>query len=313
MLTLKGCRARQQRLLQVMEARGWDLFVTGNYRTIYYLSGVLGAAETPALLSLTADGSCSAALPDNVSSLRCGVELASVTGEDATPVILALRKKKHDDEIAEIRASLRLCVVAYDTARAMMQPGLTEIDIHSAMSAAINREAGISVALTGDFACGLRGVRGGGPPTSRKLEAGDLYCLDLFPAPALYFGDVCRTFAVGEPTDAQVRAVELVGSTMRAAEAMVRPGVAARDVYRFVQERLDETFWHHAGHGIGHHGHEAPRLIPESDDVFEEGDVFTIEPGIYHDALQGGIRIEDNYLVHADGVENLFDYPLGLV
>jgi len=84
-------------------------------------------------------------------------------------------------------------------------------------------------------------------------------------------------------------------------------------VYRFVKERLDETFWHHAGHGIGHHGHEAPRLIPGSDDVFEEGDVFTIEPGIYHDALQGGIRIEDNYRVHPAGVENLFDYPLGLV
>ena len=357
MLTPEGCRARQQRLLHMMDERGWQLFVTANYRTVYYLSGILGAADTPASLLLTADGRCTvisggnapehaademialetysitrslndlagdaaALFPNNFSSLRCGVDLASVPMrmafraaivEDASQAIVALRKKKHDDEMAEIRESLRLCVVAYDAAKAMMQPGLTEIDVHSAMSAAVNRAAGTAVALAGDFACGLRGVRGGGPPTLRKLEQGDLYTLDIFPSPALYFGDVCRTFAVGEPTDEQVRAAGRVGATLRAAEAMVRPGVAARDVYRFVKERLDETFWHHAGHGIGHHGHEAPRLIPGSNDVFEEGDVFTIEPGIYHDALQGGIRIEDNYLVHPDGVENLFDYPLGLV
>ena len=61
----------------------------------------------------------------------------------------------------------------------------------------------------------------------------------------------------------------------------------------------ENSFWHHAGHGIGHHGHEAPRIIPGSDDVFEVGDVITLEPGIYTEALHGGIRLEDNYVVRA--------------
>ena len=58
---------------------------------------------------------------------------------------------------------------------------------------------------------------------------------------------------------------------------MVKPGVKARDVYAFVKSALDEdpvsegSFWHHAGHGIGIHGHEAPRIIPGSRDVFEVG------------------------------------------
>jgi Xaa-Pro aminopeptidase len=337
MITPAGCRARQRPLLEFMELRGWDLFVTANYRTVYYLSGILGAADVPAVLLLRAGGRCTVisganrpdhaadeligletysitrcvddlagdaaenmheVLPDNVASLRCGVDSLSLQMsfraaalEDGSRTILAMRKKKYDDEIAEIRASLRLCAAAYDAAKTMMRPGLTEIEVHSAMSAAVNREAGTAVQLTGDFACGLRGVRGGGPPTARKLESGDLYVLDLFPAPALYFGDVCRTFAVGTPTDEQVRAAELVAGTLRAAEAKVRPGMAARDVYLFVKERLGDSSWHHAGHGIGHHGHEAPRLIPGSDHIFEEGDVFTIEPGIYLDTLQGGIRM----------------------
>ena len=47
-------------------------------------------------------------------------------------------------------------------------------------------------------------------------------------------------------------------------------------------------------HGLGHRGHEAPRISPGSEDIFEEGDVFTLEPGIYYKALQGGIWLEDN-------------------
>ncbi len=234
---------------------------------------------------------------------------------DATAVILQLRKRKEPDEIDEIRASLRLCAVAYTAAKQTIAAGLTELDVFNAMSAAVVREAGTSVALPGDFACGARGIRGGGPPTRRRIQAGDLYILDLFPAPALYFGDTCRTFSVGSPTDLQFRAWEIVSEAVGIGEAMVRPGVRAKDVYTAIKEFLDsheitgKSFWHHAGHGIGHDGHEAPRIIPGSDEVFEEGDVFTLEPGVYTEALQGGIRLEDNYLVREHGIENLFDYP----
>ena len=74
-------------------------------------------------------------------------------------------------------------------------------------------------------------------------------------------------------------------------------------------EFLDEheltrsTFWHHAGHGIGYRGREAPRIIPGCGDVFEVGDVLTLEPGVYSAALQGGIRVEDNYVIREHGLE----------
>jgi Xaa-Pro aminopeptidase len=80
-------------------------------------------------------------------------------------------------------------------------------------------------------------------------------------------------------------------------------------VYAAVKERLDESFWHHAGHGIGFRGHEAPRIIPGSDDVFDEGDVIAMEPGVYSSDLHEGIRLEDNYVVRSNGLENLFSYP----
>jgi Xaa-Pro aminopeptidase len=118
---------------------------------------------------------------------------------------------------------------------------------------------------------------------------------------------------VGEPTDLQQRAWDRVCAAVHLAESLIRPGVLARDVYAAVKEQLDESFWHHLGHDIGFRGHEAPRIIPGSDHCFEVGDVIAVEPGNYSTALHGGIRLEDNYVVREEGLENLFDYPRGLI
>jgi Xaa-Pro dipeptidase len=371
MLTKQGCLARQARLRQALENSGLGLFVTGNYRTAYYFSGVAAAPETPVLFLQWTDGQAALAtaadadvfggevvrlegysieraidhpfhdaagalrglLRRGAAPRRCAVELAATPAifeaalrsvlpdaeiGDGSDMMLALRKKKEEDEIDEIRRSLACCGAAYTAARQAIRPGATELEVYQAMYAAATLEVGTSLDFPGDFACGQRAIRGGGPPTGRVLEVGDLYILDLFPAPALYFGDVCRTFAVGEPSALQVRAWELVREAQRIGESAVRPGVAARSVYRLVKEFLDshaegeKSFWHHAGHGIGHHGHEAPRIIPGSDDVFEAGDVFTLEPGLYSAALRGGIRLEDNYVLRESGLENLFAFPLEL-
>lgn len=351
MLTRAGCERRQQRLLAELAASDRTHFITTNYRTVYYLTGNLVAAETPVAFALMSDGSSLLVTPNKADALattvipfdtyaidrvidhpwrdaaqifndtigntdRPAVEKSGTNAffnrsaaTDATDLILKLRKRKESDEVDEIRESLGLIAAAYDAARATIAPDLTENDVFLAMQSAVVHAAGEFVHLNGDFAVGERAIRGGGPSTERKLQPGDLYILDLFPAPHLYFGDTCRTFAVTKPTTAQLDAHRRVVDAMATGESMIRPGVAARDVYQRVKDMLGESFWHHAGHGIGHHGHEAPRIIPGSEDVFEEGDVITLEPGIYGPELGGGIRIEDNYLVTATGIENLFHYP----
>ena len=67
---------------------------------------------------------------------------------------------------------------------------------------------------------------------------------------------------------------------------------------------------HHAGHGIGLLAQEAPRIIPGSDDVFEVGDVFKLERGLYTERCKAESGSEDNYVLRESGLENLFDYPL---
>jgi len=365
MLTPTDCRTRQKRLLGLMETNQWDVFLTGNYRTVYYLTGILARPDGPSVFILWSDGTSAVIAPVTDGAVatetvpleiysihrsitepahdaakiagdilakrptprRSGVERSGTNAwlarllpdaSDATQGILRLRKRKEQDEIGEIRRSLELCAAAYRAARETLRSGLTEIDVYNAMNAAVIHAAGTVVPFPGDFACGQRCIREGGPPTPRVIESGDLYILDIFPAPALYFGDTCRTFAVSEPADVQHKAWEVVCKAKKIAEEAIRPNVQASDVYQQVKEYLDsepvteKSFWHHVGHGIGHHGHEAPRIIPASQDVFEVGDVFTLEPGVYTEALHGGIRIEDNYLLTESGLVNLFYFPTGL-
>ncbi len=65
----------------------------------------------------------------------------------------------------------------------------------------------------------------------------------------------------------------------------MKPGVSCRAVFEEVDTHMRRAplgeFGHHLGHGIGLFPHEAPHLNPHWNDVFEVGDVFTAEPGLY--------------------------------
>jgi Xaa-Pro aminopeptidase len=56
---------------------------------------------------------------------------------------------------------------------------------------------------------------------------------------------------------------------------------------------------------------DPPCLTPESDDTLVDGDVVTLEPGLYIKGV-GGMRFERNYLITADGLERLTHHHLGL-
>jgi Xaa-Pro aminopeptidase len=110
---------------------------------------------------------------------------------------------------------------------------------------------------------------------------------------------------VGEPSARQLEIHRLVLEAHDAAIEAVRAGVttgvidsAARKV--IADAGLGEHFFHRIGHGLGLEGHEDPSLDPGSGMVLEAGMVFTVEPGIYI-PLWGGVRIEDDVVVEADG------------
>jgi Xaa-Pro aminopeptidase len=203
----------------------------------------------------------------------------------------------------------------YEAARGMIRPGVSELDVFSALQAAAVAACGEMLTGTGnDYACGVRG----GPPRARPCVAGDLFILDLGPAYRGYFADTSRVIAVdGRPTDVQHAAWERVCGALALVERLAKPGVRCRDIYAEVHAWLNAgslgTWSSHLGHGIGLSVHEPPHLNPSWDDTLEEGDVIAVEPALYDPALASGLRIENDYLVTASGLENLSPFPLDMV
>jgi Xaa-Pro aminopeptidase len=118
---------------------------------------------------------------------------------------------------------------------------------------------------------------------------------------------------IGPPTDEMRRLFDHMVAAQDVAFAALRPGVtcAAVDnaVLRYFEDNDLLPFWRqHVGHGIGLRNHEAPFLDVGDRTTVAAGMVFTIEPGLYSDAV-GGFRHSDTVVVTEDGVQVLTDYP----
>src|ERR1035437_10273678 len=97
MLTPAGSGIRQTRLLRRMEEDRLDLFVTGNYRTVYYLTGSLTSPETPAAFALWSDGQSAVINPETYSIDR----VIDKPGHDAANLLLN-SLTQHRDRVSAI-------------------------------------------------------------------------------------------------------------------------------------------------------------------------------------------------------------------
>ncbi|MDA7922145.1 Xaa-Pro peptidase family protein [Verrucomicrobiales bacterium] len=226
-----------------------------------------------------------------------------------------LRRRKDADEVAAFEFTIQCAERAYATAREAIKPGVTEVEVMAAMQESATLEAGEFLSGWGqDFQCG---GPGGFARHGQKIEAGELYVLDVGVGVRGYRSDLCRTFSVdNNPTEAQQEAHAHIIEVMTMGEAMLRPGQSCKEMYDQVNDRLDGwngyQFFHHAGHGVGLDAHEVPRINPAWDDTFEVGDLVAFEPGLYGPELRGGIRLENNYLITEEGHRQLSHFPLAL-
>ena len=245
---------------------------------------------------------------------RSVTEIGDVYWTDIEEVLLRLRRRKDADELRMLARANVANRAMYEYARRSIEPGMDELQVYNGLQSVATRELGEALTYFGqDFQCNSPG----GPPRYRQVNAGELYILDLGVGFRGFRSDNCRTFAVSnQPDERQQRAWQAIVGVFDRVQSYVKPGASCKQLFNDVLEYLSAyqpwEFFHHLGHGVGYAGHEAPRLNPNWDDYFEEGDFFTVEPGLYHEQLRGGIRLEQNYVVTHDGVQLMTDWPLQL-
>jgi Xaa-Pro aminopeptidase len=255
-------------------------------------------------------------LAAELSHLPAQVLGAARSADDIEPLILEMREVKDRDEIAAIRRGVRVAEAVHAASRALLRPGLPEMEYYAGLLERAAAAAGEPFVMMCDLASGPRAAAGGGPPTDRVMQAGELVILDIFPYVAGYRGDITNTLAVGgRPTAAQQEGFAVVAAALAAGECRLQPGTPVRDVAAamnavFVEaERPPLGF--HAGHNLGLGHPEAPEIVPGSDRLLAAGMVMALEPGLY-DLPGGGIRLEHDYLVTGGGCERLSSHELGL-
>jgi len=135
-----------------------------------------------------------------------------------------------------------------------------------------------------------------GKPTNHKIRK--ILLIDLGLIYKGYFGDITRTYLL-TPDKKMKKVYSIVKKAHEMAISKVKLGMPCKAIDSVVRKKIikhDYKFLHSTGHGVGMCVHEYPKISQKSDDIFQRGMVFTIEPGIY---LKGsfGVRIEDVFVM----------------
>ena len=155
-------------------------------------------------------------------------------------------------------------------------------------------------------------------PSDKVIEENELVIVDWGANNKGYFSDITRTFATGKNIDSRLLdAYESVRLANTAAREKSGDGVTAGEVDLAARSIINQNgfgdyFIHRTGHGLGLEIHEEPNIKQNDDFVLKNGNLFTIEPGIYIPKL-GGIRIEDDVLIESGKSRSLTTLSRDLV
>ena len=280
---------------------------------------------------------------------RMGEVLPAWTLADVSPLVLAQRMVKDEDEITITRQAAAVADVGHNAAFQTIAPGMSELALAAELEAAIRRAGhdafqhlrhpaarGAGILLASGEHLTVRGghglvVTGAGlgpampyGPSHRVLEAGDLVVVDIAPTFSGYTADESRTFVVGPAAEWQRALFAVARATEDAVFAALRPGVPVADLYRLAEALVAEGAPPHfapgslvlpgfVGHGIGLELDEPPVLWARAETRLQAGMVLAIEIEVSAPERGTMVKLEDTVVVRADGCELLTLMPRDLI
>ena len=240
-------------------------------------------------------------------------ELAEkVSGGELIPLnerVRNIRAVKDDEEIGRIKRTIDIASQSLRENIWRIKPGTRESEIALELEFSMRRKGADAISFDTIVASGDRSALPHGKSSEKRINKGDFVIIDFGVRYRGYYSDETCTFFCGKPNRRQKEVYQIVRDAHDRTIASIRPGRRAMELDAIARGWIKDAgygayFGHMTGHGVGLAVHENPVIGPESEDVVEEGMIFTVEPGIYIPGW-GGVRIEDMVLVTGDGCEVL--------
>jgi Xaa-Pro aminopeptidase len=257
---------------------------------------------------------------------------------DVRQALDALRLVKDEHEVALMRRAAAISSGAHRRAMDRTRVGWHEYQVEAELAHEFLRSGAQAVAYPSIVAGGPNACVLHYRENSRQLQDGELILIDAGCEYQGYASDITRTFPVnGRFTGPQKAVYELVLAAQQACLDAVRPGADFHDYHKIAERvlaqgyldlglcrgTLDEVletgghkqfYMHRAGHWLGMDVHDAGLYqVKGASQKLAPGMVLTVEPGTYIRPADNvpdefwdiGVRIEDDVLVTAAGIENL--------
>jgi Xaa-Pro aminopeptidase len=280
-----------------------------------------------------------------VSDLLNDVRARARTGVTAPEAVVdvrapldVMRLVKDEHELALMRRACTISAAAHARAMATARAGQYEYEVEAELAHEFLRGGAQAVAYSSIVASGPNACVLHYRDNDRRMQDGDLLLIDAGCEYQGYASDITRTFPVSGRFCAEQRAVyEVVLAAQLACLDAVRPGVEFHDYHKVAERVLAQGFvdlgltegpleaalesgsykqfyMHRAGHWLGMDVHDAGLYqVKGASQRLQPGMVLTVEPGAYIRPAVNvperfwniGVRIEDDVVVTAAGIDNL--------
>ena len=235
---------------------------------------------------------------------------------DATPLLAAARAIKTTQEIRRMRIANEIAAEAMEHVKARLRPGMTEAEAAAIWLAHVHAHGthreDVDLALGFSLVWSGPGIRtftatGSGPVAEHEPTLFEIWvCADG------YWCDHTKNVCPGRLDARYEELLEALLVVYGRAIDHLRPGASLAELDLLVRDGLAAAGHpgpsHPIAHGVGARAHEPPYAHQAAGGTIEEGMVLAIEPGAYWPE-GGGLRLEDNFLVTADGAEKLSPFP----
>lgn len=229
-----------------------------------------------------------------------------------------LREIKDEGEIQAIRAAIDVTIDAYLHVKKSVGSDATEVDLRDELEYRMRKLGGDDVSFPSIVAFDARAALPHAIPTRRgKIADASMVLIDWGAKKDGYVADMTRSFltekGLGSSSESKAyrakfdEVFKIVRDAHDAAIAAMKPDVPCNEIDKIARDVIANAgyadfFGHGLGHGIGRVVHDSGGLSPSHKAVLKPNMILTVEPGIYLPGW-GGIRIEDDVLVAADGCE----------